>query len=111
VRSHRIYLCPLWLCVQVVLEYVGQYQLVMVIFLFVCLFVLRGLQRTSRIMEPVVSNVVSIEAEIPDFSFIISKTLLCPSNLLRETRQKKASMVRKHSSDLASIVDFDNLFA
>lgn len=35
-RSHRIYLCPLWLCVQVVLEYVGQYQLVMVIFLFVC---------------------------------------------------------------------------
>ena len=83
-RSHTTYLGPLWLCVQVVVGYVGQYQLVRVIF-----SVLRGLQRMRRINDPVVSNVLSVEAEITDFSFIMSKTNNALSKKFTQRQRKK----------------------
>lgn len=71
---------------------------------------LRGLQRKNRITDHVVSNVVLIEVEITDFSFITSKANIALSKkLAQRDKAIDVSTGRKPSSDLGSIVNLDGL--
>lgn len=71
---------------------------------------LRGLQRKNRITDRVVSNVILIEVEITDFSFITRQANVALSKKLAQ-RDKVIDVRtgRKPSSDLGSIVNLDGL--
>lgn len=71
---------------------------------------LRGLQRKNRVTGHVVSNVILIEAEITDFSSIMSKTnIILSKKFTQRDEAINVSTGRKHSSDLGSTVNFDEL--
>lgn len=71
---------------------------------------LRGLQRKNRITDRAVSNVILIEVEITDFSFITREANIALSKKLAQ-RDKviDVSTGRKPGSDLGSIVNLDGL--
>lgn len=61
-------------------------------------------------MGCVVSNVILIEAEVTDFSFIMSKTNIVLSKKFTQREEMiNVSTGSKHSSDLGSTVNFDEL--
>lgn len=71
---------------------------------------LRGPQRKNRITDRVVANVILIEVEITDFSFITSKANIALSKKLAQRDEAvDVSTGRKPGSDLGSVVNLDGL--